>query len=169
MGRPKGSKNKPKGKPVEAVKAPEALVKAVESIPAPAPMETGTAHPEVVKATTEAILAIAREYGAPEVVPDHVARAINSISLAVTREEVIQLRARAERKMLVHTLGQWANGKIPGKESEQSIQKKVQQALSLAKMFEDKGESDKARAQEERAQKIRTDWEAKKVDNESST
>ncbi len=65
----------------------------------------------------------------------------------LTAPDPVAAGQKIKAAFLVHLLSEWARGKIEGKVTALTFQKKSAQALSLAKMFQKRGDDDAAQAQ----------------------
>jgi hypothetical protein len=142
--------------PKKASVAPRAVVAPVPTPVSPVPKET------LLRATqeaTEAVLALASEYGAPEAIPVHVQARLNAISLAMDLQAVAICAAKAEQTMFIHLLAQWARNRIPGKLNERTVESRIKKALNLADMLEARGLTEAAESQRVRAEAIKAEWE----------
>jgi len=72
---------------------------------------------------------------------------LKNILNAGTVDAAIAAGARTKTAFQIHLLSEWAKGKIEGKVTALTFQKKSAQALSLAKMFQKRGDVEAAQAQ----------------------
>lgn len=129
------------------------------------------AYPEVTQAALEACFKLAREYGYAEGkdLPPNVEFCIHAIRLARDLACAVIVKDKAEQKMLVSMLAAWGRGDIPGKVTAASIQDKIDGALQLAKVEEDRGNEKYAETQRKRAARLQQeldDFNKKDTTNE---
>lgn len=91
--------------------------------------------------------------------PENVVRRLQGILGARTREEASQALLKARGTIQVMILGAWARGRIPGPTTEQSVERRVKRAESLASMLEKKGQLEAAERQWARASQLRIQLE----------
>lgn len=107
-------------------------------------------HDDIVKLLKAYWLETARHYGHPDEMPPNVVAALQRLeqSPSVGPQQVDRLRA----KMQVMVLSAWAQGKIDGPVSVESLTKKIKAAESLVEMLENKDQLEAAKTQKRRIQ-----------------
>jgi hypothetical protein len=87
--------------------------------------------------------------------PEVVTQKFQAVLRAVDRPTAEDLSRRARDTAQVMILGAWARKRIPGPLSVHSLERSIKKAESLAKMLENKGDSDGAESQLRRAADLR--------------
>lgn len=99
---------------------------------------------------------MARHYRVRTGVPFHVLDAL--LNLANTPRGKLEFYDRMRsvmQKMQIHCLAAWASGRAEGPDDASAASKKAKNAENLARMFEKRGDDERARYHQERADRFR--------------
>lgn len=87
--------------------------------------------------------------------PPNVTKRLQAVLDAPSMPMAREALQKAKQTMQVMILGAWARGRIQGPTTEQSVERRIKRAESLASMLERKGQAEAAQRQWERAAKLR--------------
>lgn len=175
MGRPKGSKNKPKTKTktqetLEHVRELPPLTTGILAVPAEPPAYvpltaiTAEAKAELAKQVRAECEALMPKYGLQawpdEIMMPRMAAILNAVDAETAGKAV----KRALDRMQTHLWALWAAGRISGPVNKLNVEVKAKKAESLARYLESIGQDEQAAKQWERAEKIRNSVEGANED-----
>jgi hypothetical protein len=151
MGRPKGSKNKPKETPVPVIA--EIVIPQYVPITAISLEEKRAIYNKV----TDEGLKTCNYYGLDKWPEEAMAKRMNAILDAPDLEMAVLAKQKATDRLQIHLLSLWGKGAIWGPATFDNLESRAKKADSLATYLESIGNLEGADKQRERAERIRSE------------
>jgi hypothetical protein len=150
MGRPKGSKNKPK-----AISVPVTVIEPVIPVYIPITAISLDEKKKIASNIKAEGIKTCNYYGLNEWPEEAMSKRINNILDAPDLETAIEASRRAVDRLQIHLLSLWGKGLIFGPTTPEALENRAKKAESLAKYLESIGNVDAAEKQRDRAERIR--------------